>query len=147
MFRGRYQHTIDPKGRLSVPAKYRNLLAEYEGGVLIVVPNEQSLEMHPLEEWERIEARINEKSMFDLEIRKLGRLYISRAKEVEVDRAGRVLLPPDSREQAGLQKDVTLIGLGRRYFEIWDRRRFEEYERTNGDGLPSGFERLSQLGV
>ena len=147
MFRGRYQHTIDPKGRLSVPAKYRNLLAEYEGGVLIVVPNEQSLEVHPLEEWERIEARINEKSMFDLEIRKLGRLYISRAKEVEVDGAGRVLLPPDSREQAGLQKDVTLIGLGRRYFEIWDRRRFEEYERTNGDGLPSGFERLSQLGV
>lgn len=147
MFRGRYQHTIDPKGRLSVPAKYRDALARYEGHVLIVVPNEQALEVHPLEEWEVIEGRINEKSMFDLEIRKLGRLYISRAKEVEVDRAGRVLLAPDSRQQAGLQKDVTLIGLGRKYFEVWDRPRFEEYERTNGDGLPSGFERLSQLGV
>jgi MraZ protein len=147
MFRGRYQHTIDPKGRLSVPARYRDALARYEGHVLIVVPNEQALEVHPLEEWEVIEGRINEKSMFDLEIRKLGRLYISRAKEVEVDRAGRVLLAPDSRQQAGLQKDVTLIGLGRKYFEVWDRPRFEEYERTNGDGLPSGFERLSQLGV
>jgi MraZ protein len=147
MFRGRFQHSIDPKGRLSVPAKYRNVLAESQDQRLIVVPNGEALEVHPLEEWERIEARINERSMFDLEIRKLGRLYVSRAKEVELDGAGRILLPPDSRESSGLVRDVTLVGSGRRYFEIWDRKRFEEYERTNGDGLPSGFERLSQLGV
>ncbi len=147
MFRGRYQHAIDPKGRLSVPAKYRNVLAQYQDQTLIVVPNGEALEVHPVEEWERIENRINERSMFDLEIRKLGRLYISRAKEVDVDGAGRILLPPDTREPAGLVRDVTLVGSGRRYFEIWDRTRFEEYERTNGDGLPSGFERLSQLGV
>ena len=147
MFRGRYQHTIDPKGRLSVPAKYRNVLAEARDAMLIVVPNDEALEVHPLEEWEQIEARINERSMFDLELRKLGRLYVSRAKEVEPDSAGRILLPPDSRDPVGLVKDVTLVGTGRRYFEIWDRKRFEEYERTNGDGLPSGFERLSQLGV
>jgi MraZ protein len=147
MFRGRYQHTIDPKGRLSVPAKYRNVLAESNGQTLILVPNGEALEVHPLEEWERIENRINEKSMFDADIKKIGRLYVSRAKEVELDGAGRILLPPDSREPCGLVKDVTLVGSGRRYFEIWDRRRFEEYERTNGDGLPSGFERLAQLGV
>jgi MraZ protein len=147
MFRGRYQHTIDPKGRVSVPAKYRNALAESRSQTLIVVPNGEALEVHPLEEWERLESRINERSMFDLELRKLGRLYVSRAKEVELDAAGRILLPPDSREPCGLVKDVTLVGSGRPYFEIWDRRRFEEYERTNGDGLPSGFERLAQLGV
>jgi MraZ protein len=147
-FRGRYQHTIDPKGRLSVPAKYRDVLAQYEAKTLIVVPNEHAaLEVHPLEEWERLEALINEKSRFDAEIRRLGRLYISRAKDVELDGAGRVLLPPDSRRDAGLVKDVTLVGVGRGYFEVWDRTRFEEYERTNGDGLASGFERLSQLGV
>ncbi len=147
MFRGRYQHTIDPKGRLSVPAKYRDVLARYDGKTLVVVPNEQALEVHPLEEWEQIESKINERSMFDMEIRRLGRLYISRAKEVEIDGVGRVLLPPDSRAQSGLARDVTLIGLGRRYFEVWDRVRFDEYERTNGDGLASGFERLAQLGV
>ena len=146
MFRGRYQHTIDPKGRLSVPAKFRDVLAQYEGA-LIVVANENALEVHPLEEWERLENRINEKSQFDPEVRKLGRLYISRAHEVALDGAGRILLPPDSRQQAGLGKDVTLVGPGRRFFEVWDRTRFEEYERTNGDGLPSLFERLSQLGV
>lgn len=146
MFRGRYQHTIDPKGRLSVPAKFRDELAQYDGR-LIVVPNENSLEVHPLEEWERLESRISEQSQFDPEVRKLGRLYISRAKEVALDNVGRILLPPDSRQQAGLVKDVTLLGPGRRYFEVWDRPRFDEYERTNGDGLPSLFERLSQLGV
>lgn len=146
MFRGRYQHTIDPKGRLSVPAKFRDVLAQYEG-TLIVVPNDNALEVHPLEEWQRLENRINEQSQFDPEVRKLGRLYISRAKEVDLDGAGRVLLPPDSRQQGGLGKDVTLVGPGRRYFEVWDRPRFEEYERTNGDGLPSLFERLSRLGV
>ena len=147
-FRGRYQHTIDPKGRLSVPAKYRDILAQYESKALIVVPNEHAaLEVHPIEEWERLEAQINEKSRFDAEIRKLGRLYISRAKDVELDGSGRVLLPPDSRRDTGLVKDVTLVGVGRGYFEVWDRTRFEEYERTNGDGLASGFERLSQLGV
>jgi MraZ protein len=147
MFRGRYQHTIDPKGRLSVPSKYRDVLAQYDGGALVVVPNDEALEVHPLAEWERIEARINEQSMFDLSVRQLGRLYISRAKDVEIDTAGRILLPPDSRAQAGLVRDVTLIGLGRKYFEVWDRTRFEEYERVNGDGLPTGFARLAQLGV
>lgn len=146
MFRGRYQHTIDPKGRLSVPAKFRDALAQY-GGALIVVPNENALEVHPIEEWERLENRINEQSAFDPEVRKLGRLYISRAKEVALDGNGRILLPPDSRQQAGLGRDVTLVGPGRRFFEVWDRRRFEEYERTNGEGLPSLFERLSRLGV
>ena len=146
-FRGRYQHTIDPKGRLSVPAKYRDIVAQYESKTLIVVPNEQALEVHPVEEWERLEAQINEKSRFDAEIRRLGRLYVSRAKDVELDGSGRVLLPPDSRRDSGLLKDVTLVGVGRGYFEVWDRARFEEYLRMNGDGLASGFERLSQLGV
>ena len=146
MFRGRYQHTIDPKGRLSVPARFRDVLAQYDGA-LIVVPNENSLEVHPLEEWEHLENRINEKSAFDPEVRKLGRLYVSRAKDVTLDAAGRILLPPDSRQQGGLARDVTLVGPGRKFFEVWDRTRFEEYERTNGDALPTLFERLSQLGI
>jgi DNA-binding transcriptional regulator/RsmH inhibitor MraZ len=66
---------------------------------------------------------------------------------VSLDGAGRILVPPDSRQQAGLAKDVTLLGPGRRFFEVWDRKRFEEYERTNGEGLPSLFERLARLGV
>ena len=147
MFRGRYQHTIDPKGRLSVPSKFRDALAQYDQPTLIVVPNDQALEVYPLTEWERIESRINEQPIFDPALRRIARLYISRAKDVELDGAGRILLPPDSRAKTGLERDVTLVGLGRPFFEVWDRKRFDEYERVNGDELPSGFERLAQLGV
>src|SRR5438093_1582329 len=88
MFRGRYQHTIDPKGRLSVPAKFRDVLAQYEGA-LIVVPNDYCLEVHPLEEWQRIETKLREQSIFNTEVRELSRLLISRDKEVSLDGSGR----------------------------------------------------------
>jgi MraZ protein len=144
MFRGRFHHTIDPKGRLSVPAKFRDVLAQYQG-TLVVVPNDTALEVYPLEEWERVEALVNEQSQFHPEIRKLGRLYISRAREVALDGAGRILLPPDSRQQAGLVKDVTLVGPGRPFFEVWDRKRFEEFERMHSGELPKTFEELAKL--
>ena len=146
MFRGRYQHTIDPKGRLSVPAKFRDVLAQYDGD-LVVVPDDHCLEVYPLEEWAKIETKLREQSMFSSDVREVSRLYISRAKDVALDGAGRVLLPPDSRQQAGLDKDVTLVGGGLIRFEVWDRTRFEEYERTRQDRLPSLFDKLSSLGV
>jgi transcriptional regulator MraZ len=146
MFRGRYQHTIDPKGRLSIPAKFRDALAAM-GNDLVVVPNQYSLEVHPLEEWQRLEDRLNEQSRLKPEVQDFSRLYISRAKDVKLDAAGRILLPPDTRKQAGLEKDVTLVGGGRRMFEVWDRQRFEEYERTHGDTLPQVFEKLAANGV
>ena len=146
MFRGRYQHTVDPKGRLSVPAKFRDVLAQYDGN-LVVVPNEHSLEVHPLEEWQKIESRLREQSMFNPEVRAFSRLYVSRAKDVGLDSAGRILLPPDSRQEAGLQRDVTLVGGGLAWFEVWDRRRFEEHERAAADSLPNLMKQMSALGV
>jgi transcriptional regulator MraZ len=152
MFRGRYQHAIDPKGRLSVPSKYRDVLAQYDGSTLIVVPmlvhGEVAIQVHPLEEWERIERDLTEKSsMFDAEARRVGRLYISLAKEVEPDGAGRILLPPDTRKEAGIGRDVTLVGPGRKYFEIWDRERLEEYDRANFGELSAAFQRLADKNI
>lgn len=146
MFRGRYQHTIDPKGRLSVPAKFRDVLAQYDGH-LVVVPNDHCLEVHPLEEWQRLEAKLREQSRFNPEVREISRLYMSRAKDVTLDGAGRILLPQDARQQAGLEKEVTLVGGGLEQFEVWDRARFEEYERNEQPKLPSLFDKLASLGV
>ena len=148
MFRGRYQHTIDPKGRVSIPAKFRDVLAQLDGN-LVLVPNENFLEVHPEEEWERIEAKIAERSsMFDAEVRRIGHLYVSRAETVSLDGAGRILLPPKSRDGAHLpNREVTLVGPGRKFFEIWDRQRFDEYERMNIAGLPGLFDKLSALGI
>jgi MraZ protein len=147
MFRGRYFHTIDPKGRVSIPARFREALGDGYAGRLVVVPNEHCLEAHPLEEWQRIEAKVRELSVFNPEVRKISRLYISKAKDVDLDAQGRILIPPDSRAEAALVKEVTLVGGGLLHFEIWDRRRFEEFDRVHQDELPTVFERLSSLGV
>jgi MraZ protein len=147
MFRGRYQHTIDPKGRLSVPARFRQALTRYEGADLVVVPDGECLEVYPLPEWERMEAKLREQSRFNSEVRDISRLYVSRAKDVTLDAAGRILLAPDTRREAGLEKNVTLVGGGLDKFEVWDRARFEEYERSGQPKLPSLYDKLSSLGV
>jgi MraZ protein len=149
MFRGRFEHSIDGKGRLSVPAKFREVLQEkFDGDKnLVVVPNERCLEVHPVARWEQIEEQVRTGSMFDEGVRELSRLYMSRARELDIDSAGRVLLPPDSRQQAGLDRDVTLIGGGLMLFEVWDRRRFEDYERTVGHKLPELFGQMTGRGV
>src|SRR5438445_1856401 len=73
MFIGRYQHTIDPKGRVSIPARYRTTLAQYEGN-LIVVPQEQCLDVYPFTAWERVVGALNDQSQFDERLRRVGRL-------------------------------------------------------------------------
>jgi MraZ protein len=146
MFRGRYPHTIDAKGRLSVPAKFRDALAAGDGH-LVLVPNEHSLEVHPVEQWEQMEARLQQQSRFNPTVRDFVRLYTSRAREVTLDGVGRILLPPDARQQAGLERDVMLVGGGLAHFEVWDRRRFEEFERSEGARLPTLLSELSKLGV
>jgi MraZ protein len=147
MFRGRYPHTIDSKGRVSIPAKFREALGNDYNGRLVVVPNEHCLEVHPLEEWQRIEAKVRELPSFNPEVKKISRLYISKAKDVDLDTQGRILLPPDSRGEAGLTKDVAMVGGGLTHFEIWDRRRWEEFDRLHQDELPTIREKLSSLGV
>jgi MraZ protein len=147
MFRGRFSHTIDPKGRVSIPARFREALGDGYVGRMVVVPNEHCLEVHPLEEWQRIEAKVREQSIFHPDVRKISRLYISRARDVDLDAQGRILIPPEARAEAGLAKEVTLVGGGLMHFEIWDRRRFDEFDRTHQDELPSVFEKLSSLGV
>src|SRR5947208_13497463 len=138
MFIGRYQHTIDPKGRVSIPARYRNALAQYDGN-LVVVPQDQCLNVYPFAVWEHVVGALNEQSQFDERLRRVGRLWISRAREAELDGAGRILLPPDSRQQAGLAKDVTLVGLWREFFESWDRKRSVDDETVEGYAMGGSY--------
>src|SRR2546430_6761066 len=105
MFIGRYQHTIDPKGRVSIPARYRNALAQYDGN-LVVVPQDQCLNVYPFAVWERVVGALNEQSQFDERLRRVGRLWISRAREAELDGAGRILRSEEHTSELQSQSNL-----------------------------------------
>ncbi len=148
MFRGRFFHTVDPKGRLSIPSRFRDLLRDNFGNDLVVIPNDDTscVQVYPLPEWELLEHKIGERSPFDLEAKMLARLFMSRARESTIDQAGRILIPPEFRAQAGLNKEVMVLGGGLRLFEVWDRARFDHYELTHQREVPGLFGKMSGQG-
>jgi len=119
MFRGVNALTLDSKGRLAVPSRYRDQLAEQCGGRLVVtVDPDHCLLLYPLPAWEEIERKLVKLPSFNAQARRLQRLLVGHATECELDAAGRILLPTLLREFAQMDKDVVLIGQGNK-FEIW----------------------------
>lgn len=136
-FRGRFNHTIDPKGRLSIPARFREILRERFDDAIVMVPWEGCLLVYPTREWAVLEKTVADSSPFDLDARKLRVLFLSRGRDATIDQAGRILIPPEFRTVAGLTKDVTIVG-GLKLFEVWDRARLDHFDVTNWpqvDGL------------
>ncbi len=117
--------TLDGKGRLTVPARWRDLLMSAVGGQLMVSKSHvRCLSLFPRPVWDQFEARLN---ALPASADGLRRLYIGSATEVAIDSASRVLLPPELRAWAGLEREVIFMGLGNR-FELWDRARYEAHE-------------------
>ena len=121
MFRGEYNHTIDAKGRLIIPSKFREALGDEfvvtkgMDGCLFVFDNS---------EWQNFAEKLRELPMMDKEVRQFTRFFLAGAASVEVDKQGRILLPSVLREFADLTKDAVLVGVGSR-IEIWSKNRWE----------------------
>jgi len=126
MFRGLNAVNIDTKGRIAMPTRYRDaLLHESEGQVVITIDTEVTcLLMYPLVEWEKIEAKLQSLPSFNPQARRIQRLLIGHATELEMDSNGRLLIPPLLREYAGLDKCIMLVGQGRK-FELWDEQQWQ----------------------
>jgi len=146
MFRGVTSLALDAKGRLAIPSRYRDTLAPTGSGNLVLTADpSRCLLLYPRAAWEPLERRLMALSSFDAKIRGLQRLLVGHADDVEVDAAGRILVPPPLRRYAGLDKRVVLVGQGRK-FELWDEAQWQ-VETTQAiafpaDGLPpelSGF--------
>lgn len=120
MFRGSTQLALDGKGRLSIPAKYRERLMARCGGHVILTadPTNGCLLLYPYPEWEIIERQINELRGMDAVTRQLKMLVVGSAEELELDGAGRILVPPMLRKYAKLEKDVVLVGQDKK-FALW----------------------------
>lgn len=116
MFLGRYHHTIDGKGRLTVPARYRDLLAAE--GAYLTQGFDQNINVYPPQIFERISLRVNRLSMTDPSARLLRRLMFSNAELVVLDKTGRILIPQFLRQELNLDSEAVIVGMGD-YFEIW----------------------------
>src|SRR5262245_9681347 len=132
MFRGRYEHTIDAKGRTSLPARYRDVLATAgERRIILTSSLDPCLVAYAVAEWTAFEERMAKLPQFDRAVQKLKRIYVSGAVECDVDDSGRILVPPTLRDYAGLKKEVLWAGSGK-YAELWDleiwRKHFETTE-------------------
>jgi len=127
VFYGTFHHTIDAKGRTSLPAKFREALAAAgEGKVfLIQAPGLKALRALPQSEWKKLEERVLQASPFDLRVQRNILRFVSSAQDLDVDEHGRVLVPSPLRGYAGLQKDVVWTGMGRDMC-LWDRETYEQ---------------------
>jgi MraZ protein len=149
MFRGVNKLTLDAKGRMVMPTRYRDRLQERCGGKLVItVDKDQCLLVYPLPDWEEIERKLMRLPTLNPQARRLQRLMVGHATDLELDAHGRVLLPSSLREYALLTRDAVLIGQGVR-FELWDEARWNERrdewlasEDTATD-LPAELETLS----
>ena len=127
MFRGINEVNIDAKGRMVMPSKYREklLLDNRSTVVLTVDTEERCLLLYPLPEWEEIERKLVSLPNFNAASRRIQRLLVGHATDVEMDAQGRVLLPPPLRQYAGLNKHAVLVGQGKK-FELWDQAHWDE---------------------
>ena len=147
MFRGRFEHTIDSKGRVSIPAKFRELLGEkYDDRLIITTGLDPCLVAYPFEEWLKMEEKVSSMSMVKKEVKAFQRVFISRAAECLIDKLGRVLIPPNLRSHAQLEKDVVFAGMLKK-FEIWSKERFFEVIRKAEENFEEMGETLAALGL
>lgn len=126
MFRGQFSHSVDAKGRVSLPARFRETLA-VQGDprfVLTPAPLDPCLHLHPMRDWEELERRVAELPSMDPNIVLFRRAYVSAAIECELDKTGRVLIPQELRERIGLKKDALWAGMGR-MLELWSKEQWD----------------------
>jgi MraZ protein len=124
-FRGVTQLTLDAKGRLAIPTRHREGLAAFgDGGLVLTADPSRCLLLYPLSVWEPIEDALLDLPAFDEHARARQRLLVGHATQVEIDAAGRILIPPELRQYARLDRQVALVGQGKR-FELWDNAKWD----------------------
>lgn len=136
MFLGEFTHTIDDKGRLTIPAKFR---ADLDDGLIVTRGIDRCLAIYPMEEWGRLSKQVNDLPMTDRRARAFRRLVFANASDSIPDKHGRVLIPPRLREYANLDSEAIVTGLST-YIEVWNpdswgaERKYIEGDETTIEG-------------
>lgn len=147
MFRGSFEHSIDDKGRLSIPSRYREILRQRRerGLVLVDLLFDTCIAAYPAKAWQQIEQSLLAKGSSDKRFREYTRLILARTVESPVDGQGRVLIPPQLRERAELRRDVVIVGVLDK-IEIWSKERWQQFAAERRD--PEEYAaKLADLGI
>lgn len=142
MFKGEYNHTIDTKGRVIIPAKFRDKLGE---AFVITKGLDGCLYGYANEDWQVFEDKLSSLSITNKDSRQFTRFFLAGAADCEVDKQGRILIPSVLREFARLEKDVVLVGVSRR-IEIWNKEKWSEITAQYDDNMDEIAANLDGLG-
>jgi MraZ protein len=143
MFIGEYKHTVDSKGRLSIPSKFRRQLKE---GVIITRGLDSCLFLYPKKEWEKLATKLSQLSISQANNRAFTRLMLAGAWDVKLDKQGRVVVPDYLRKYAGFSKKTVIAGLFNR-LEIWDVEKWNKYKEGTEKSSNEIAEALGEIGV
>ncbi len=150
MFRGRYEHSIDAKGRTSVPSRFREVMtAQGDSKLVLTTGLDTCLVAYPMAEWIAFEDRLSALPRFDTDVVTLKRIYVSGAVECDVDKVGRLLIPASLRKHARLKRDALWAGMGA-YIELWSKESFEGLRKdvlADDDRRLAMSKRLAELGL
>lgn len=143
MFIGEYQHSLDNKGRLIIPAKFREDLGD---NFIITKGLDNCLFVYPKSEWEILEEKLKLLPLTSKDARAFVRFFFSGATECELDKQGRILIPSNLREHCRLEKDAVIIGVSNRV-EIWSKEEWDLYNNDESLSYESIAEKMAELGI
>lgn len=143
MFIGQYNHTIDEKGRMNMPAKFRR---EVSSGVVVTRGLDHCLFVYPKAEWEQMAGKLAKLPITQKSSRAFARLMLAGAWDAELDSQGRIMLPEYLRQYAAVKKHVIVAGLFNR-IEIWDEDAWREYQTKTEDNSDEIAEGMGELGI
>jgi len=150
MFRGTFEHTIDETGRVSVPARFREILQATSDDRLVITnfvfTSVRCLDVYPHAAWLELEQRLLDKPRFDSRVLRFQNYYFSSAQDCVLDKQGRILLPPSLREYAGLSKDVVFTSALEK-FRVFDRAQWKQVFDEAERGIMDQLEDLRELGI
>lgn len=150
MFRGCFEHSIDEKGRVSIPVSFRKVLLGLQDERIVVTKfllhSFRCLDIYPQAEWEVLEKELLNKPRFDETFAKLEAFYLSNAQECTVDKQGRILLPLMLRDYASLQKEVVFASALKK-FRIWDKATWQQFNQESEKDLSQNPQLFASLNV
>jgi MraZ protein len=140
-FLGEYEATLDAKGRFLLPVGFKKQLSEESGSQFVISRGfEKCLTLYPIKNWEPIFSELSKLNDFDPKVREFRRYFLNGAVTVELDTASRLLVPPNLKEHASLEKDIVLVAAMNK-IEIWDKNKYQQFFESFS---PESFSQLAQ---